>query len=760
MKNHIKLLGFVFFIFFTFSFYSYAQKNTEQDSYPSSAIWKIRTDRVGGTGFFISPNLFVTSFHFFANIPKGFPIDQIILSQETHSRVIHIKNIQKSSALDDLLLLETKESVKDYLTIEGKTPQPSEKLFVIGYPEMTWTKIEKTGKIPPLQDEQIYFIPVNRDYLAGASGAPVLNQKNQVVGVVSKESSNIAFIIQPKKLQKFITKENRNVQTDIYSVNKQEVEKLKELTQKGNAFAQYRLASMYFEYPHQYGLNKSFDLLKKNIEPEYFLMITYRAWIYSRGIGVKQNFKKEFSLHNKLAKQGFVISQYDVAEMYFEGEGVKQNFKQAFYWYQKAAEQGDFEAQYQLAEMYREGVGVNQDFKKAIYWYKKAMNQNNILAQFRLSEMYYTGTGVKQNFKKALGLFLVIESKDDKVKNALVEVSSKQEQSEYPASAIWKIQNGRSKGTGFFISSNLFVTSFHFIRDIPKSFHLNQITLSQETHSRVIHIKNIQALSALDDLLLLETKESVKDYLPLADKVSKKPFIIGYPDGQWAKMEKIGKPSSYYKDPYIYSFPINLNNIRGASGSPVLNQKNQVVGVIFGQFSNMVFIITPKKLKKFITENNKQARVDIYHFVKQEMTHLKSLARKGDSLARYQWGAHNRSSNKKVLKQIFDWLLENVKQEYAPNLFNLATMYYGGIGVKQNFKKAFFFYKKAAEKGFTIAQYNIGIMYSAGIGVEKNPKEASYWLKQVAEQGYFESQKELDKISFQNNSSQCKKAFL
>ena len=42
-----------------------------------------------------------------------------------------------------------------------------------------------------------------------------------------------------------------------------------------------------------------------------------------------------------------------------------------------------------------------------------------------------------------------------------------------------------------------------------------------------------------------------------------------------------------------------------------------------------------------------------------------------------------------------------------------------GEGVEQNYKKAVFWYEKAANQGYTEAQHNIGLCYENGVGVEK-----------------------------------------
>ncbi len=53
-----------------------------------------------------------------------------------------------------------------------------------------------------------------------------------------------------------------------------------------------------------------------------------------------------------------------------------------------------------------------------------------------------------------------------------------------------------------------------------------------------------------------------------------------------------------------------------------------------------------------------------------------------------------------------------------------------------NYREAFKWYKKAADKGLDAAQWKLGYMYALGLGVEKDLEKSIYWRKKAAEQGY------------------------
>ena len=57
---------------------------------------------------------------------------------------------------------------------------------------------------------------------------------------------------------------------------------------------------------------------------------------------------------------------------------------------------------------------------------------------------------------------------------------------------------------------------------------------------------------------------------------------------------------------------------------------------------------------------------------------------------------------------------------------NLGWRYDMGRGVKQDFKEAVKWYRKAAEQNYAGALYRLGMAYANGRGVEKDDKEAQY----------------------------------
>lgn len=61
-------------------------------------------------------------------------------------------------------------------------------------------------------------------------------------------------------------------------------------------------------------------------------------------------------------------------------------------------------------------------------------------------------------------------------------------------------------------------------------------------------------------------------------------------------------------------------------------------------------------------------------------------------------------------------------------------MYEYGLSVEQDYKKAFDFYKKAAELNNHDAQRSLAFLYENGYGVPKDQNQANFWYRKTREQ--------------------------
>ncbi len=141
-----------------------------------------------------------------------------------------------------------------------------------------------------------------------------------------------------------------------------EIMETRDLAEKGDAGAEYRLGNM-----------------------------------YGAGRGVTKDYAAALHWYRAAAEKGDTNAEYGVGYMYDTGTGVQQDFSEALSWYQKAADQNDRKAQCAVAAMYYDGRGVKRDWTTAASWYRRAAENGLPRAQYDLGYMYYYGQGLKQD---------------------------------------------------------------------------------------------------------------------------------------------------------------------------------------------------------------------------------------------------------------------------------------------------------------------------------------------------------------------------
>jgi len=107
-----------------------------------------------------------------------------------------------------------------------------------------------------------------------------------------------------------------------------------------------------------------------NAEAQYNLAILYR-----QGKGVKQDKKLALEWFEKSAAQGLASAEYYLGNLYDTGDTVTRDPAIAVQWYKKAAEKGNPMAQSNLGVAYANGEGVGQDIVKAYVWFSLAASQ-------------------------------------------------------------------------------------------------------------------------------------------------------------------------------------------------------------------------------------------------------------------------------------------------------------------------------------------------------------------------------------------------
>jgi TPR repeat protein len=94
---------------------------------------------------------------------------------------------------------------------------------------------------------------------------------------------------------------------------------------------------------------------------------------------------------------------------------------------------------------------------------------------------------------------------------------------------------------------------------------------------------------------------------------------------------------------------------------------------------------------------------------------------------------------KQDYKRAAFWFEQAADRGIANAAYNLGVLHHQGLGTKADLEKALTWYRKAAAMGHPEAQYNLGIAYIEGIGVGYDPVKATAYFKNAADQNIMEA---------------------
>ncbi len=94
---------------------------------------------------------------------------------------------------------------------------------------------------------------------------------------------------------------------------------------------------------------------------------------------------------------------------------------------------------------------------------------------------------------------------------------------------------------------------------------------------------------------------------------------------------------------------------------------------------------------------------------------------------------------KQDYKRAAFWFEQAADRNIANAAYNLGVLHHQGLGMKSDMKSALSWYQRAADLGHPEAQYNLGIAYIEGIGVPYNPEKAAGFFTKAAKKNVMEA---------------------
>ncbi|MBP8168320.1 MAG: SEL1-like repeat protein [Azonexus sp.] len=343
-----------------------------------------------------------------------------------------------------------------------------------------------------------------------------------------------------------------------------------------------------------------------NWEAQYEL-----AWLYRSGDGVPKDATRAFSLFEKVAKladkkEGFTPivfnAQANLGVMFSLGEGVPKDDAKAIEWYRRAATSGSSMAQGNLGVAYLRGEGVAKDNVLAYAWSNVAGSQGVEVAgdnrDIAASRMTPAEIAEAQRLSSSwkVGVLLARES-----------TSADGKQSASPGSLAKK-----GTGTAFIVNAaGHAITNHHVIngctevraegRDgvvkVVTSDKVNDLAQLQ-----IPGVSSAQASIASDPAKLRQGEDIVVFGFPLNTVLSSGGNLT---PGVVSALTGLGNNTNQIQ----ITAPIQP----GSSGSPVINKKGEVVGVVSMKLSdsemakatgqvgqNVNFAVSGQTLKTFL----------------------------------------------------------------------------------------------------------------------------------------------------------------
>ena len=334
------------------------------------------------------------------------------------------------------------------------------------------------------------------------------------------------------------------------------------------------------------------------------------------------------------ARHGERAAQRELGLRYFGGDGLPRDAALAAHWWRLAAVQGDDEAQSALAALLFKGEGVAQDRAQAMRWWRTAAASGNGDAQATLGWLYFNGIGIERdrilgyawsNLAAARGIERARANRDafelelEAGERAKAQELSTAWQAQIQARLAPGVAAGRlqkvGEGTVFLVNADGgAVTAQHVVDGCA------QLRLRGRGG-----LATVQAVDVAHDLALLRVPGQVRAIAVLASdpggvRQGDPVVVFGYPLNAWLSNAgnltpgTVSALSGLGDDPNQWQITAPIQP--GSSGSPVLDQRGVVVGVVSMRLSdarmreatgtsgqNLNFAVSGPRLNAFLRQH-------------------------------------------------------------------------------------------------------------------------------------------------------------
>lgn len=410
---------------------------------------------------------------------------------------------------------------------------------------------------------------------------------------------------------------------------------------------------------------------------------------------------------------------YTQGKLLYHGEMYPQDKKRALDKIILAAEMDNTPALVNAGIALLIGDEIEMDVHKSLRYFEKAGDNGDIIAKLYLGMMYESGMGVDQNESKAREIYFELK---DTHPEALFRLGllTLEEKDRLPNHAL-ALQYFK-EAAHHFHSSAMIMIGYMYLNgqgvDENLEIALDWFHKAKQLENPIAYI--LIGAAMMDNSVSLEELQKALDYISHAEKIGlslDKEFL-----------EDIQDLFDFYSDLDDDLDDEDDNEIR-LTRKVFSKEEIDKIEIEANNGDTLAMIEMVYITLQF--RSDAHAMTDAVKWLEKAAALQCSEAMSTLGIF-YFFGQIDGSRD---YKTAFYWFKKGAEKNHPECMFYLGEMYYSGLSVKTDYVSAMKWYKKAANLGHNKAMLAIGTMYQLGDSVAKSCAQAKVWYQKALDHG-------------------------